>query len=165
MENRPKSLEQEFHVSRYIIIYKFILGVIELILGLILLIFGNKIFNLYYNFRDEDLLENSQDTLADLAGKLLPYILEYKSFIIIVLILIGLAKIIGSVGLYYKKHWGLDILIVLTFLFLPFDLIELFKHVTLVKFIYLILNIFIALYLVNFQPHTYFNNLKKRMKH
>lgn len=160
--NTEEQLEEEFHISRWIIVYKFILGVLELIMGLALLIYGSKIFDLYYDLRD-DLLENSQIILVNLLEKLLPFILEHKGFIILLLLLLGITKIVGAIGFYYRKRWGFDLLIGLTFLLLPFDLVDLIRHPTLGRLSYFILNILIALYLVNFKPHKYFYSLKSRV--
>src|SRR5260221_8798049 len=163
IQKKEQELEQEFHISTYIIIYKFILGVLELILGLGLWIFGKKLFALYFSFRDQQLLENTNDTLLDLLERVVPFLMVHKGYIILLLILLGVTKVVGAIGLYYKKRWGLDLLIGLTFLLLPFDLIDLFKHHTGFNFLYFLLNILIALYLVNFKPHHYFRSLKTRL--
>ncbi len=163
IQKTEQKLEHEFHISTWIIIYKFILGVVELILGLGLWIFGNKLFDLYFRFRDDQLLENSNDTILDILERIVPFLQEHKGYIILLLILLGVVKIVGSVALYYKKHWGLDLLIGLTFVLLPFDLIDLVKHPTLFNFLFFLINIFIALYLVNFKPHHYFRSLKTRL--
>ncbi|MBI3380097.1 DUF2127 domain-containing protein [Candidatus Gottesmanbacteria bacterium] len=159
-----QGLEKGYHVSFYIIIYKFILGVIELLLGLGIVSFGNQIFTVYQTFKSQELLEDPHDLLISLAEKILPYILEHKIYIILLLIIIGLIKIIGAIGLYYRKHWGLDLLVGITVLFLPFDVYNILIHPTLAKFIYLLVNIFIALFLVNFKPKEYILKIKSRVR-
>src|SRR5690348_9366319 len=130
-----QQLESELHLSNWIIIYKFILGVIELALGLIILIIGSRIYSLYQNLRTE-LLEDSHDTIANLLQNVFPYFLQHRGYVVLFLIVLGVTKIIGAIGFHYKKTWGLDLLIGLTFLLLPIDLFALMGKPTLIKLIY-----------------------------
>lgn len=159
-----QGLEKEYHVSRYIIVYKFILGLFEVILGVGIIIYGKKIYELYLNFRNNELLEDPHDLLAQATEKFIPFLLAHQGYIVFILLLLGLTKMIGSVGLWYKKHWGLDILIVVTVALLPFEIYALIFNPSLTKTAYFIINLFIALYLVNFKPKDYFSGLKKRIK-
>lgn len=159
-----QQMEQEYHISRYIIVYKFILGLFEIILGLGIIIFGKRIYELYLNFRNNELLEDPHDLLAQISEKLIPYILAHQGYVVFILLLLGITKMIGCVGLWYRKHWGLDILIAITIILLPFEIYAILTHPTLAKSFYFIINLFIALYLVNFKPRDYFTNLKQRIK-
>ncbi len=159
-----QSLEKEYHVSYYIILYKFILGFIELFLGLGTIFFGKKIFTLYQTFKSQELLEDPHDVLVSITEKILPYILAHRTYIVVFLIILGLVKIIGAIGLYYHKHWGLDLLVGITVLLLPFETYSLVIHPTIGKFIYFIVNMFIALFLVNFKPWAYVLKLKQNMQ-
>ena len=156
-------LEKEYHVSRYIIAYKFILGLFEVILGVGIIIYGKKIYELYINFRNSELLEDPHDLLAQVTERLIPYILAHQGYVVFILLLLGITKMAGCVGLWYKKHWGLDILIVVTIALLPFEIYAMVAHPSLTKTAYFIINLFIALYLVNFNPKGYFTHLKKRI--
>lgn len=163
-KNIEENLEKEFHVSKFIIAYKFILGAIELVLGLGILLFGKQVLGVYQNFKNGELLEDPHDLLVNTLEKIIPYIFQHQGYIILILISIGLVKIIGSVGLLYHKHWGLDLLIGLTFLLLPFDSYNFVASPSFAKFSFLVINILIALYLVNFKPKEYFSTLKERIK-
>ncbi len=156
--------ESEIKVARYIIIYKFFLGFLETILGVGMIIFGKVIFELYDNFKDSELFEDPHDFLALLVEKIVPYILVHRGWVIFILLLLGLTKMIGAVGLWYRKHWGLDILIFVTIGLLPFEVYALVANLSLSKTAYFIINLFIALYLVNFNPKGYFTHLKSRLK-
>ncbi len=160
----PNQLEKEFHVSRFIIIYKFILGVLELILGLGVWIFGDRVLAFFTNYKAQELSDDPHDLLVTLLEKIIPFILEHKGYIIIILLLLGIVKIVGSIGLFYKKHWGLDLLVGLTVFLLPLDLYELFLHPTWPNLVYFIINILIALYLVEFNPKGYFTKFKSRVR-
>ncbi len=153
----------EIKVARYIIIYKFLLGLFETILGLGMIIFGQTIYEMYINFRNSELFEDPHDFLATVVEKTVPYLLIHKGWVVFILLLLGLTKMVGSIGLWYHKHWGLDLLIIVTIGLLPFEVYALLVHPSLTKTAYFIINLFIALYLVKFNPKGYFTNLKKRI--
>lgn len=153
----------EIKVARYIIVYKFLLGLFETILGFGILIFGQAIYDMYVNFRDNELLEDPHDFLAIWAEKIVPYLLMHKNYVVLILLLLGITKMVGSIGLWYRKHWGLDILIMVTIALLPFEIYALVTHPSFSKSAYFIINLFIALYLVKFNPKGYFTNLHKRI--
>lgn len=159
-----EKLESEFHVSRVIIVYKFTLGLIELILGLGIVFAGRQIFDIYQTFKTNELLENPHDLLAFILEKFVPYVFEHQVYIVLVLLSLGLVKIVGAIGLIYRKHWGLDLLVALTLILLPIDGYSLLSRPTFAKLIYFAINLFIALFLVNFEPHKYFTDFKKRIK-
>ncbi|MCL4366570.1 DUF2127 domain-containing protein [Patescibacteria group bacterium] len=163
--NLEDSLEKELHVSRLIIIYKFSLGLIEIILGLGVIFFGQKVLDLYQNYKYQELFEDPHDLLVNLLDRVVPFAQNHQSSIIIILFLLGFVKIIGSIGLLYHKHWGLDLLIVLTIALLPFEAYHLLSDPNLTKTAYFFINILIALYLVNFRPKEYFVNVHHRIKH
>lgn len=158
------NLEEEYHISAIIIIYKFILGVIELLLAFGLVFGGRQMLDLYLYIRYEELLENSHETIAFVLEKTIPYLFEHQAYIVFLLASIGLAKIFGSIGLWQRKHWGLDLLVAVTLILLPVDTVNLIRHPTPSEFAFFIINILIALYLVNFNPSHYFTHLKKRTK-
>ncbi len=163
-KNKKKSIEDEYHVSKVIIIYKFVLGLFEVILGLGIFFGGRQILDLYENFKSQELLEDPHDLFLTVVEKLIPFILHHQTFITFGLIALGVVKIIGCIGLWQKKHWGLDLLVGLTIVFLPFELYQLFPKPTLLKLSYFLINVLIALYLVEFKPKDYFTKFKKRVK-
>lgn len=166
-ENAQKieeNIEKDFHISKYIIVYKFVLGIIELFLGLGIIFLEKQTLELYQKFKSQELLEDPHDTLIFILEKIIPYIFEHQGYIVLVLIALGLVKIIGSIGLLYHKHWGLDLLVALTVLLLPIDGYLLLTNPSLSKAIFFTINLLIALYLVNFNPKGYFSDLKKRAK-
>lgn len=157
-------LEKEFHVSRAIIVYKFVAGIIELALGFGILFGGKKILEIYQNFKSDELLENPHDILVFILEKIIPYIFEHHIYFVLILLALGFVKVFGAIGLLYKKHWGLDLLVALTLILLPVDGFSILIHFTWGKLIYFLLNIFISLFLVNFNPKGYFTDFKKRTK-
>lgn len=158
-----QELEKEFHVSRYIIAYKFILGFLETLLGVGTLIFGKIMYDVYLNFKNTEALEEPHDLLVFLTEKIVPYLFAHRGYVVLILLLLGLTKMVGSIGLWYRKHWGLDILIIVTIGLLPFESYYLIIHPSFSKIAYFLINLFIALYLVNFNPKGYFVNFKRRI--
>ncbi len=106
-----KDLERDLHISSYIIVYKFILGLIELILGVGIVFLGKQVLELYESFKSQELLEDPHDTFVLISQRLLPFIVEHQGYIVLILILLGVVKMVGSIGLFYRKHWGLDLLV------------------------------------------------------
>ncbi len=158
-----QGLEKEYHVSRYIIAYKFILGLFETFLGIGTIIFGRRIYEIYLNFKSNELLEDPHDLLVSIAQTAIPYLFAHRGYVIFILLLLGITKMVGSVGLWYRKHWGLDVLIAVTIALLPFESYYLIIQPSFSKTAYFLINILIALYLVNFNPKGYFTNLKNRI--
>lgn len=156
------------HISKTVIIYKFVTGIIELILGLGILFFGRNISKIYSQYKVRELLDDPHDSLITLIDKITPTLIHYRTYFMIFLLVFGLVKIIGAIGLLKNKEWGLDLLILFFFLMLPFDIYTLLSHATFLKSLYFIINTLIALYLVQFRPHTYFwkyiKYLKRMMK-
>lgn len=145
------------HISKTVIIYKFVTGVIELILGLGILFFGRNIARIYVQYEIREFLEDPHDILIAVTDKVVaPLVIHHRVYLMFFLIVLGITKIIAAIGLLYKKEWGLDLLIGLFIILLPFDIFTLFSHPTFLKAIYFLLNVFIALYLIEFKPHTYF---------
>lgn len=155
--------QSEIRVAKYIIVYKFLLGFFETVLGFGMIIYGKRIYDMYLSFRNNELLEDPHDFLAFWAEKIVPYLLMHRGWVVFILLTLGLTKMVGAVGLWYRKHWGLDILIVVTIALLPFEIYALITHPSFTKTAYFVINLFIALYLVNFNPKGYFINLKKRV--
>jgi uncharacterized membrane protein len=159
-----KSLERELHVSFYIVAYKFISGFLELILGMGILFFEKNVLAVYHSLVIRELLEDPRDFLVSISQKIIPYVLTRNRTLSIFLILIGLVKVIGAVGLIYKKDWGVDLLIVITLFFIPFQLWNVFNKHSLPDLIYLVLGIFISLYLINFKPGEYSTKFMEKIK-
>jgi uncharacterized membrane protein len=107
----------------------------------------------------QELLEDPHDLLANLGQKVVPFILTNKGYLVINLLLLGLAKMAGAIGIIYKKDWGVDLLIGLTVLMFPFQVVNLIRHFSAFGFIYLMMGLLIALYLINFDPKKYAEKL------
>ncbi len=149
-------------ISNYIIAYKFSLGVFETLLGIAIILFGKQAVMVYEAFKSRELLEDPHDLLIQILQSLIPYLLTHRGLIVLILFGLGFIKIFGAIGLWYGKHWGLDLLVGLTFLVLPFDLYYLIINPSLPKLSFFLINMFIAFYLIQFEPRKYFKEFVKR---
>lgn len=159
-----KNYQEELEVSRLIILYKLVSGFLEIMLGSALLLFGRQLYRFYQNFQLEELFEDPHSLIVVFLRRMVPYIFEHRINIILILFLLGFVKMAGAIGLYYRKHWGLDLLVGLTILLLPFDGYSLVTTPTLTQLGYFLINLLIAFYLVNFKPHEYFRDFKQRVR-
>jgi uncharacterized membrane protein len=126
--SREEQIENEFHVSIYIIVYRFLLGTIEFLAGITIAFFGARIYQLYQTSLIKELSEDPHDLLARLSEAVVPSALTHNTYIVIYLIVLGLAKMAGAIGLVYKKNWGVDLLVGLTILMAPFQIVNLRQH-------------------------------------
>ncbi len=159
---KEQEIENEFHVSIYIVVYKFLLGLFESSGGLIIAFFGSRIYAIYEASLFKELSEDPHDLLARLSESVVPNVLTHNNYVVIYLLLLGLAKMIGAIGLIYKQNWGVDLLVVLTLLMAPFQIVNLILHPQVFDFIYLVVGLLIALYLIEFKPKAWISRLMLR---
>ncbi len=160
---KEEQIEGEFHVSVYIIIYKFLLGLFEFGGGVIVAFFGSRIYQAYQVSLFKELSEDPHDLLARLSESVVPNVLTHNNYVVIYLLLLGLAKMIGAVGLIYKQNWGVDLLVVLTVLMAPFQLVNLVLHPQITDLIYFAVGWLIALYLIEFKPKAWVSRMMLRL--
>jgi uncharacterized membrane protein len=152
-------LEKELHVSIYIVVYKFLLGVIELLIGLTLALFGSNIYRVVQASLIKELSEDPHDLLARISESIVPNVFTHGHFVIASLIILGVAKISGAIGLMYKQNWGVDLLVGLTVLMAPFQIVNLILHPRIFDLGYFLLGLLIALYLVEFRPGAWISRV------
>ena len=155
-------VEKEYHVSWFIVAYKFIFGFLEFALGAGIAFFGKNVLSLYRLYSSQELAEDPHDLIVRLSQHVVPNVLTHDSFLVIYLILLGVVKMVGAVGLLYKKTWGIDVLVAVTLIMFPFQFIQLIRRPSFVDFLYVFIGVAIALYLINFKPRTW---ARKMIKH
>ncbi len=156
---REQEIEKEFHVSIYIVVYKFVLGLSEFGAGVTIAFFGSALYRVYESSLIKELTEDPHDVLARLSEMVVPNLLTHSGFVVIYLFVLGLAKMIGAIGLVYKQDWGVDLLVVLTILMAPFQIVGLILHPQVLDLIYLVVGLLIALYLIEFKPKAWVSRL------
>ncbi len=159
IQAREEALEAEFHVSIYIVVYKFLLGIIEFSMGIVVAAFGAEIYRSLQSSLLRELSEDPHDLLARVAESIVPNVLTHNTFVVISLIVLGLAKMAGAVGLIYKENWGVDLLVGLTIVMAPFQIVSLVLHPRVFDTLYLVVGLVIALYLVEFRPKAWISRI------
>lgn len=157
-------IEEEYHVSWYIVAYKLFFGLLETLLGAGVILFGRAALSWYYTYTSRELLEDPHDLLVRLSEGIIPNVLAHHTFLALYLMLLGGAKIAGAIGLMYKKNWGVDLLVALTIVMFPFQFIQLLMHPSLPDLLYIFIGLFIALYLINFKPNEWTARVVKRIR-
>ncbi len=159
MRAREEALEAELHVSIYIVIYKFLLGIIEFSMGLAVGVFGTEIYRSLQGSLLRELSEDPHDLLAKIAVSIVPNVFTHNTFVVISLIVLGLAKMAGAIGLIYKQNWGVDLLVGLTLIMAPFQIVSLVLHPRVFDTLYLLVGFVIALYLIEFRPKAWISRV------
>jgi uncharacterized membrane protein len=154
--------EGAFHASIYVIVYKLLLGIGESSAGIAIVLFGHEIYRSFQMSILKELSEDPHDLLARLSETILPDVLTHSTFVIGYLVVFGLAKILGAIGVIYKQNWGVDVLVGLTILLAPFQVIPLFLHPSLFHLIFLATGLLIALYLVEFRSGAWISRVLSR---
>ena len=157
-----EAIEKKYHVSIYVLIYEFVVGFFELLAGLAMAFFGSQIYEYYRMSLIKELSEDPPDVLAYASEKIVPGLLTHNAYIILYLVVLGLGKVVGAIGLYYKQNWGVDLLVVLIILMAPFQVYELIARPNLAGLLALIGALLIALYLVEFRPAAWVSRILKR---
>jgi uncharacterized membrane protein (DUF2068 family) len=156
---QEQEIEKEFHVSVYIIAYKFLLGVIEFAAGVAVAFYGSSLYHLYQASVVKELTEDPHDVLARLSETIVPNLLTHHSYVMISLLVLGVAKMAGAIGLMYKQNWGVDLLVSLTVIMAPFQIVSLILHPHIFDVIYFVVGLLIALYLIQFKPKAWISRL------
>ncbi len=154
-----QEIEKEYHVSVYIIAYKFFLGLIEFAAGVAVAFYGASLYQLYQASVIKELSEDPHDVLARLSEIIVPNVLTHHGYVVISLIVLGVAKIAGAAGLIYKQNWGVDLLVSLTAIMAPFQIVSLILHPHIFDMIYFVAGLLIALYLIEFKPKAWISRL------
>lgn len=156
--------ESTYHVSWYIVAYKFLFGFVEFFSGISILFFGHQALYWYQHLVRRELVEDPHDLAVRILESVVPGLLMHNTFLAFYLVLLGTAKMVGAVGLIYRQHWGVDLLVGLTFLMLPFQLASLILHPSFASFLYITGGLLIVLYLINFQPKEWAKRVSTHVK-
>jgi uncharacterized membrane protein (DUF2068 family) len=136
-----------------LIFYKFAAGALEVLTATLFLLFGRQFSNFYQNFELAH-VDQEPSLYVRTVEHAVPFLLDHKMYIIVFLLTFGLGKIIGSIGLWYEKMWAIHMMIVLSMLLIPFELVDFISHPSGFKLFYILMNIIIVVYLLRFNPHV-----------
>lgn len=149
---KAKEKRQGLTTSGAVILYELVAGILELILGSGLALFGRSILKIIDNLRNSGIIANSPAVVAGTIERLIPYLFEYRAYLALFLIALGLGKIVSGIGLYHKREWARHLLVALLLASLPLDGVSLIRHFSLLKILYLSINVAIIAYMAKLKP-------------
>lgn len=167
MKNQKSSEEDNIEPSteetpsKFVIIYELISGTFEFLFGAGVLLFGKQIIGFYMNLKAKEILEDPDDLLIRFTQVLIPTIYDYKTYIALFFVVLGIVKLTSGIGLIYKKVWANHLLVGLLTILIPFDFIGVIANFSYIKLINLILDALLILFLVRFRPIDYYRKLRK----
>jgi uncharacterized membrane protein (DUF2068 family) len=135
-----------------LVLYKFIAGLFEVSIGISFGIFGNQFLRFYQLFELSHLREDPSIYVRTVE-KAVPYLLDHRTYVIVFFLTFGMAKIIGAIGLWYEQYWAIQMMILLSALLLPFEIVDFLQRPTIFLAFYILANIAILVYLMHFNPH------------
>jgi uncharacterized membrane protein len=159
---QPKAVERR--ISMYVPVYKFLTGFAEFSVAITIAFLGQRLFQAYHVRLLEELSEDPHDLLARLSEQVVPHVLNHNTYVVVYLLALGLAKMAGAIGLVYNKNWGVDLLVILTLLMAPFQVMSFVLNPNLFDLLYLIAGLLIAFYLVEFRPGAWVSRMLRLSK-
>ncbi len=140
----------------FVVFYELVSGFVGMVIGIGLAIFGEEIQDIYLSFRDAGVLDHPHNAMIGIVQKYAPFLIGHYLFVGIYLVLVGVFKLTGGVGLMYRKKWADNMLVGLLLLFLPLDIWSLFHHPSITRVLFIFTNIVIIVYLTRKQIVKYF---------
>jgi uncharacterized membrane protein len=101
--------------------YKAILGLSEIVVGLLLAIPSFDPQATFARLSAEELREDPGDRFVALVGRHLPSLLHHRGLVALGLIVFGLAKLVAAAAMWEGQEWGGYLLAATVALLLPFD--------------------------------------------
>jgi uncharacterized membrane protein len=102
--------------------YKAILGLSEIVVGLLLTVPSFDPQATFARLSAEELREDPGDRFVALVSRHLPALLHHRGLVAVGLIVLGLAKLVAAAAMWEGQEWGGYLLAVTVALLLPFDL-------------------------------------------
>jgi uncharacterized membrane protein len=102
--------------------YKAILGLSEVVVGVLLAAPGFDPQATFARLSAEELHEDPGDRFVALISRHLPALLHHRGTVAVGLILLGLAKLVAAAAMWEGQEWGGYLLAATVALLLPFDL-------------------------------------------
>jgi uncharacterized membrane protein len=101
--------------------YKAILGLSEIVVGLLLAIPSFDPQATFARLSAEELREDPGDRFVALISRHLPALLHHRGLVAVGLIMLGLAKLVAAAAMWEGQEWGGYLLAATVALLLPFD--------------------------------------------
>jgi uncharacterized membrane protein len=102
--------------------YKAVLGLSEIVVGVLLAVPGFDPQATFARLSAEELREDPADRFVALVGRHLPALLHHRGPVAVGLILLGLAKLVAAAAMWQGQEWGGYLLAATVALLIPLDL-------------------------------------------
>src|SRR5215204_6527625 len=102
--------------------YKAILGLSEIVVGLLLAVPSFDPQATFARLSAEELREDPGDRFVALVSRHLPALLHHRGLVAVGLVVLGLAKLVAAAAMWEGQEWGGYLLAGTVALLLPFDL-------------------------------------------
>jgi uncharacterized membrane protein len=104
-----------------VMVYKAILGLSEIIVGVLLAVPSVDPEATFARLSAEELREDPGDRVVALVSRHLPALLHHRGVVAVGLIVLGLAKLVAAAAMWEGQEWGGYLLAATVVLLLPFD--------------------------------------------
>ena len=104
-----------------VMVYKAILGLSEIIVGVLLAVPSVDPEATFARLSAEELREDPGDRVVALVSRHLPALLHHRGVVAVGLIVLGLAKLVAAAAMWEGQEWGGYLLAATVALLLPFD--------------------------------------------
>jgi uncharacterized membrane protein len=128
--------------------YKAILGLSEIIVGILLVVPSFDPQAIFARLSAEELREDPGDHFVALVTRHLPSLLHHRGPVAVGVILLGLAKLVAAGAMWEGKEWGGYLLAATVALLLPLDLRQAVVYPTAGHVLLLALNVAVVVVLV-----------------
>lgn len=135
-----------------LIAYKVLGGLFQVGLGIAFGLFGNQFLRVYEYFELSHLREDP-NLFIRTVERAVPFLLDHRSYVIVFFLTFGFAELIGTAGLWFEKLWAIYLMIILSALLLPFEIVDFLRRPSIYLGIYILINAAIIIYLSHFNPH------------
>lgn len=138
----------------YIILvaYKFLVGITEVCIGAAFGLFGKQ-FLRFYEFFELSHAREDPNLYIRTIERAIPFLLDHSTYVVVFFLTFGTAKIIGAVGLWFERMWAIHLMIILSAMMLPFEIIDFLRRPSIFLVFYIAANFAIVIYLLHFNPH------------
>jgi uncharacterized membrane protein (DUF2068 family) len=135
---------------RFIVVERFVKGGVLILGGIALIAFSSatNLVDLTDRLRTELVLDPGRHLWTRFAVDLLDRVDRHVDTVAAGVVLYGLLEVGEGVGLLLRRRWAEYLVLVATTAFLPVEIDEVIRHVTVVKLLALLVNIAIVAYLV-----------------
>jgi uncharacterized membrane protein len=128
--------------------YKAIIGLSEIVVGVLLLIPTFDVARTFHRLTAEELREDPGDWTVAFVSRQLPQLVHSRLPVGMVLIALGLLKLVAAGAMWEGKEWGRYLLAVVVVAALPLDMRQAIIQPTLGHFVIVLLNGLIAVLLL-----------------